>query len=77
MTQPPAAPSPAQQLIAALRQQGVSMSEIAAECDRDSSLLYQVASGKRPGTNLLPTLQDLARHRPRRTAPRTTDDPHR
>lgn len=74
MTQPPAGPSPAQQLIAALRQQGVSMREIAAECDRDSSLLYQVASGKRPGTNLLPTLQDLARtgHASRRPERRTT-----
>ena len=74
MTQPPTGPSPAQQLIAALRQQGVSMSEIAAECDRDSSLLYQVASGKRPGTNLLPTLQDLARtgHASRRPERRTT-----
>ena len=76
MTQPPAAPSPAQQLIAALRQQGVSMSEIAAECDRDSSLLYQVVSGKRPGK----PAADVAGSRPDRArfaAARTAEDPDR
>lgn len=61
----------AQDLIRALRERGVKMQELAAECDRDPSLLYQVASGKRPGRNLLPTLRDIARvgfaaHRPQR-----------
>ena len=50
------------------------MRTLAAECDRDSSLLYQVAAGKRPGANLLPTLIDLARtgHAARRPERRTT-----
>ena len=50
------------------------MRDLSAECDRDSSLLYQVAAGKRPGTNLLPTLIDLARtgHAARRPERRTT-----
>lgn len=61
----------AQDLIQALRERGVKMSELAAECDRDPSLLYQVASGKRAGRNLLPTLKDILRigvavHRPQR-----------
>ena len=64
----------AQQLILALRERGLSMRDLSAECDRDSSLLYQVAAGKRPGTNLLPTLIDLARtgHAARRPERRTT-----
>ncbi len=64
----------AQQLIIALRERGVSMRDLSAECDRDSSLLYQVAAGKRPGTNLLPTLIDLARtgHAARRPERRAT-----
>ena len=67
-------PPTAQQLILALRQQGLSIKTLAAECDRDTSLIYQVAAGKRPGTNLLPTLIDLARtgHAARRPARRTT-----
>lgn len=50
------------------------MRDLSAECDRDSSLLYQVAAGKRPGNNLLPTLTDLARtgHAARRPERRTT-----
>lgn len=64
----------AQQLILALRERGLSMRDLSTECDRDSSLLYQVASGKRPGTNLLPTLIDLARtgHAARRPERRAT-----
>ena len=50
------------------------MRTLAAECDRDTSLLYQVAAGKRPGVNLLPTLMDLARtgHAARRPERRVT-----
>ena len=64
----------AQQLILALRERGLSMRDLSTECDRDSSLLYQVASGKRPGANLLPTLIDLARtgHAARRPERRAT-----
>ena len=64
----------AQQLILALRERGLSMRDLSTECDRDSSLLYQVAAGKRPGTNLLPTLIDLARtgHAARRPERRVT-----
>jgi len=64
----------AQQLILALRERGLSMRDLASECDRNSSLLYQVAAGKRPGVNLLPTLIDLARtgHAARRPERRTT-----
>ena len=64
----------AQELILELRRRGVSMRALAEECDRDSSLLYQVASGKRPGANLIPTLEDLARvgHAARRPERRVT-----
>ena len=64
----------AQQLIQALRQQGLSVKTLAAECDRDTSLIYQVAAGKRPGANLFPTLIDLARtgHAARRPERRAT-----
>jgi hypothetical protein len=75
MTQPPVPLSSSRQLIAALRQQGVSMSEIAAECDRDSSLLYQVAPGNGPAlTSCRPRSRP---HRARLTTPRATHDPHR
>lgn len=61
----------AQDLILALQSRGISIKSLALECERDPSLLYQVAAGKRPGTNLLPTLTDIARtgfarHRPAR-----------
>lgn len=56
----------------------MSMLEIAAVRDRNSSLIYQATSGKRPGTNLLPTLQTLARtgraaRRPERRVTRAED----
>ena len=65
------APPNAQELILALHSRGISIKSLAVECERDPSLLYQVAAGKRPGTNLLPTLTDIARtgfarHRPER-----------
>jgi len=68
-------PPTAQQLILALHERGLSIRTLAAECDRDTSLIYQVAAGKRPGTNLLPTLIDLARtgHAARRPERRTTN----
>jgi hypothetical protein len=58
-------------LISALRARGISVRDLARECDRDTSLIYQVAAGKRQGANLLPTLTDIARtgfalHRPER-----------
>lgn len=61
----------ARDLILALTSRGISIKNLAAECERDPSLLYQVAAGKRLGTNLLPTLTDIARtgfarHRPAR-----------
>ena len=70
MTTPTAA-----ELINALRARGISVRDLARECDRDTSLIYQVAAGKRPGTNLLPTLTDIARtgfahHRPDRRVDR-------
>lgn len=60
-----------QQLIAQLRSQGLSVREIAGELDRDSSIVYQVAAGKKSGEAYRQTLAELATrghvsHRPPR-----------
>lgn len=62
----------AKDLIGHLRASGMSMRDIATECDRDPSLLYQVASGKRSGANLTDTLTQLIRGKVTTRPPRRT-----
>lgn len=55
----PTTPS-SQELIADLRAQGMSYSHIGRQLGRDSSLIGQIAAGKKPGTNLTAALTELA-----------------
>ncbi|WP_098055650.1 hypothetical protein [Kocuria marina] len=61
----------AKELIELLVERGMSQTEIAEELQRDQSLISQVRRGKKPGANLVTTLEEIA------TTGRATTRPQR
>lgn len=56
--------SESQDLVHRLHRQGYSDTQIGAAINRDSSLIHQIDTGRKPGNNLAPSLRDMAEGRP-------------
>ena len=63
-----------QELIGRLLERGLTKAEIGRRLGRDSSLIGQVYAGKKPGSNLADSLQDLLDGKPVREPERRTDN---
>lgn len=64
--------SRAQELILDLKAKGYSYARIGRELDRDSSLISQIARGKKPGSNLVSSLESVGKSEVKKPERRVT-----